>query len=334
MRMLARVEGMPLESLRDGVPWAGPPTAEYLDAHRRRPSASTPGSWSATPPCAASSWAQDATRRAATARRGGGDGPPPARRASTPAASASRRRGPAPTTTRDGHMVPSRYATADELLELCRVAGAHPGTSLEFIPMVGAHLRAVGPRADGRHVGGGPAPAQLERPHRERRQRRPGRGQAGGRRPAPSRGGKVVALTIPMSFGVRLSLGVRIPARRHARAGRRPCSCPAPTSSRCSRTRPPGDALNAGAQAPDNPMRGLADWSTMVIFDVVADENAAYVGRTVGEIAADQGRDPWDALRRHRPGRRPPHQLRDRPPPPRPTTTGRRASSCGATRGP
>ena len=34
-------------------------------------------------------------------------------------------------------MVPSRYATEDELVELCRVAGEHEGTSLEFIPMVG-----------------------------------------------------------------------------------------------------------------------------------------------------------------------------------------------------
>src|SRR5689334_12854556 len=32
MRMLARVEGMPLESLRDGVPWSWRTTAEYLDA--------------------------------------------------------------------------------------------------------------------------------------------------------------------------------------------------------------------------------------------------------------------------------------------------------------
>jgi N-acyl-D-aspartate/D-glutamate deacylase len=33
-----------------------------------------------------------------------------------------------------------------------------------------------------------------------------------------------------------------------------------------------------------------------VIFDVVADENLPYVGRSVGEIAAEHGRDPWDVL--------------------------------------
>jgi N-acyl-D-aspartate/D-glutamate deacylase len=56
------------------------------------------------------------------------------------------------------------------------------------------------------------------------------------------------------------------------------------------------EELNAAAQRPDNGMRGLADWSAMVIYDVVADENRAYAGRAVGDIAAEQGRDPWDVL--------------------------------------
>jgi len=38
----------------------------------------------------------------------------------------------------DGEMVPSRYATAEELVTLSAVAGEFPGTSLEFIPMIGA----------------------------------------------------------------------------------------------------------------------------------------------------------------------------------------------------
>ena len=43
-------------------------------------------------------------------------------------------------------------------------------------------------------------------------------------------------------------------------------------------------------------MRGLADWSTKRIFDVVAEENQPYVGRMLSEIAAEQGRDPFDVL--------------------------------------
>ena len=36
-----------------------------------------------------------------------------------------------------GHMVPSRYAEADELIALCSVLADHEGTSLEFIPQIG-----------------------------------------------------------------------------------------------------------------------------------------------------------------------------------------------------
>ena len=54
--------------------------------------------------------------------------------------------------------------------------------------------------------------------------------------------------------------------------------------------------LDEWAQQPNNPLRGLANWSTKIIYDVVADENRQYVGRTVGEIAAEQQRDAWDVL--------------------------------------
>jgi hypothetical protein len=36
----------------------------------------------------------------------------------------------------DGHMVPSPYASREELLELFRVVGIFPGAYLEFIPSV------------------------------------------------------------------------------------------------------------------------------------------------------------------------------------------------------
>jgi N-acyl-D-aspartate/D-glutamate deacylase len=98
-----------------------------------------------------------------------------------------------------------------------------------------------------------------------------------------------------MSFGVRLSLasGFLLDA---IPGWEEPMLLPRADKLALFQDEAARDALNARAQAPDNPMRGLARWSTMVIFDVVADENRPYVGRTVGEIAADQSRDPWDAL--------------------------------------
>ncbi len=51
----------------------------------------------------------------------------------------------------EGDMVPSRYATEDELVALCRVVSEHPGTTLEFIPCVGP-VRGLRTRPDGAHV--------------------------------------------------------------------------------------------------------------------------------------------------------------------------------------
>src|SRR5207245_11678209 len=47
---------------------------------------------------------------------------------------------------------------------------------------------------------------------------------------------------------------------------------------------------------PWNPMPQPANWANKTILDVVAPENEQYRGRLLGEIAADQGRDPWDVL--------------------------------------
>jgi N-acyl-D-aspartate/D-glutamate deacylase len=100
---------------------------------------------------------------------------------------------------------------------------------------------------------------------------------------------------MPMNFGLRLSLATgflldAIPGWEDImllpRADKLPCFRDPAMRAR----------LDAFAQAPENPIRRLADWSTKVIFDVVASENREFVGRTVGGIAAEQRREPWDVL--------------------------------------
>lgn len=43
-------------------------------------------------------------------------------------------------------------------------------------------------------------------------------------------------------------------------------------------------------------LSALTEWAALMIFDVVAPENEQYKGRLVGEIADEEGRDPWDVL--------------------------------------
>jgi N-acyl-D-aspartate/D-glutamate deacylase len=195
----------------------------------------------------------------------------------------------------DGCMVPSRHATTEELLALASAVGRHEGTSLEFIPMLAATFEpwAVDLMADLSVAAqrplnwnvlpvtaalAGDAARKLEASDAAR-----------------ARGAKVVALTVPHSFGLRLSFASgfvldAIPGWEEAML------LPRAEKLALFRHKAARDRLNEIAQSPDNPMRGFAHWSKKRIFDVVAEENAPYVGRTVGEIAAEQGREPWDVL--------------------------------------
>ena len=136
MRMLARVEGMPLESLRDGVPWSWTTTGEYLDAVEKTSLGVNAGFMVG----------HSAIRRIVMGRRRpGGRRRRRARRHAAPAArrsgrgrlrllvvvgaNAQRRRPP------DGALA-LRHQGGD-CSRCAGSTGEHPGTSLEFIPMVG-----------------------------------------------------------------------------------------------------------------------------------------------------------------------------------------------------
>ncbi|HZP29098.1 MAG TPA: amidohydrolase family protein, partial [Acidimicrobiia bacterium] len=282
MRMLARVEGMPIETLRAGVPWDWTTTAEYFDrvqgdvginlgfmvghsAIRRIAMGPDASSRAATP---------DELERMKTLLRtgleAGGLG------FST---SYARTHNDA-----DGHMVPSRYAEPRELVELAGVTGEFEGTGLEIIPQVGPTFDrwAVDLMTDMSVAARRPVnwnvmavnAANLDQCHEK---------LAAGDE-ARAKGGKVVALTIPISFGVRLSFasGFVLDAMPDWEG---PMLASRDEKMRMFRDKAARDALNAKAQSPDNPLRMMANWGNKIIFDVVAPENQQYRGRTVGEIA-------------------------------------------------
>jgi N-acyl-D-aspartate/D-glutamate deacylase len=292
VRMLGRVEGMPIEALRQGVNWSWNSTQEYLDSLEGQLGVN-----------AGFMVGHSAVRRTVM-------GPDASARAASEAEVAAMVRlleegieaggvGFSSTWSRthndaDGGMVPSRHATREEVLALCQATGRHPGTSLEFLPSIGPFEPwAIDLMAD--------MSAQAARPlnwniltvnaanaEQGREKLHPGD-------VARERGGKVIALLMPITFGARLSFASgfvldAMPGWEDAML--------LPRSEKIAllRDRAARERLNRQAQDPANPLPTVADWSTKAIFDVVADENKAYVGRKVGEIAAEQGRDPWDVL--------------------------------------
>jgi N-acyl-D-aspartate/D-glutamate deacylase len=195
----------------------------------------------------------------------------------------------------DGHMVPSRYASREEILALSGVLRDHEGTSLEFIPMVGPAFEpwAVELMADMSTA----ARRQLNWNVMTVTAANAAdcRAKLGAGDYAAERGGKVVALTVPMSFGVRLNFasGFVLDAMPEWES-----VMLLPRAEKLAVFRDPvGRArLNALAQSPSNPLSAVANWANKVIFDVAAPENEQYRGLLVGDIARDQGRDPWDVL--------------------------------------
>src|SRR5579871_4077280 len=293
MHMLARVEGMPVEALAEGVPWNWTSMGEYLDAVEGR-IALNAGFMVGHSAIRRHVMGDQANQREATEDEvaamvrlfeesvaAGGLGL---------SSSWARTHNDS-----EGRMVPSRNAAREELLALAAATGRHAGTSLELIPIVGptfepwavelmADLSVAAQRplnwnllpVSAASVAGAAAKLEAGDVARERR-------------------GKVVALTIPHSFGIRLSFasGFVLDAMPGWEG---PMLLPRADKLALFRDKASRDHLNELAKSPDNPMRMMANWGVHRIFAVVADENREYVGRTVGEIAKEQDRDAWDVL--------------------------------------
>jgi N-acyl-D-aspartate/D-glutamate deacylase len=127
---------MPLRSLQEGVPWNWVSTADYLDAVDGTTSINT-----------AFKVGHSAVRRVVM----GPDATPPHgprgrdRSDVRPGPAAGLGAGAIGFSSSwsgthndtEQNMVPSRYASRDELISLCGVLADFPGTSLEFIPAIG-----------------------------------------------------------------------------------------------------------------------------------------------------------------------------------------------------
>lgn len=291
IRMLSRVEGMPLASLLEGAPWDWVSTADYLDAleHRLSVNAAFKVGHSAIrrvvmgDACTQRTATPDELQQMCALLRAGIE------------AGAIGFSSSWSTTHNDTeqNMVPSRYADRDEMIALCSVLADYPGTSLEFIPCIGPFGQAeVDLMADMALAANAPLNWNVL-PVNERN-RDFVEGKLAASDAAAARGAKVVGLTAPMALDFRLSFshGFLLDAVPGWEA---PMLLPHEEKKALLADPERRRALGELA-ATEHMMRHFTHWSQMVIFYTVAPENAGYVGRRIGEIAAELGKTPWDTI--------------------------------------
>jgi len=292
MRMLARVEGMPLESLQKGVPWDWKTTAEFFDRLDAK-----------TSPNMAFLVGHSALRRVVMGDQAV-QGPASAEQLEAMkkllrdglAAGAF---GFSSTWSRShndhhGTPVPSRHATPEELIALCSVVGEFPGTTLEFIPAPAPfdddmfELMAAMSRAANRPINWNVLPVYSK--NREVVEH-----QLLGSDHAADHGGRVVALTLPYSQRNRLNFKSGfildiLPGWETIMA--------LPDAEKLAMLRDPvGRAeMDRLAQSQDGPLRSIANWRQYVLLETFTEQTKTYEGLTFGEIAERTGRTPWAAL--------------------------------------
>ncbi len=292
-RMLARVEGMPLESLIAGVPYDWRTFGEYLDRIDGHLAVNA-GFLVGHSAIRRVVMGDDAVGNEATADQidamvqllgesiaSGGLG-----------FSSSQA-----TTHNDGNgdPVPSRAATPEELVALAGEAGRHAGTTLEFIPAVGGfneshlELMAAMSREADRPLNwnvlvANAARAELAWKALEASDY------------AADHGGRVIALTVPDVMRTHLTFKAgfvfdAIPGWAKTMA------LPPDEKMRALADPLERKRLREAAASKEAGMfRGLAMWENMTIIETFAPENASLVGRRVGDLAAEQGKEPFDAL--------------------------------------
>jgi len=291
MRMLSRVEGIPLNCLQEGVPWNWKSTAEYFDtidgnlsinagfkvghsALRRVVMGVDSTERTCTPEELEAM--QDLLRQGLEA---GGIG-----------FSSSWSR-----THNDpfGKMVPSRYADREELISLCSVLSEFDGTSLEFIPSLGPFEPWAMELMSDMSVAAN-SPLNWNVLNINARTLEDGKAKLEAGDVAAANGGKVVALTVPMTLALHLNFigGFVLDALPE---WEKFILLSKEEKLQVLRDPESRKVLDENAQQ-DGPLRNVAHWGAKTVFHTKALENADYVGKTIYEISETTGKSPWDTL--------------------------------------
>jgi N-acyl-D-aspartate/D-glutamate deacylase len=105
----------------------------------------------------------------------------------------------------------------------------------------------------------------------------------------------VIALTLPDSFRVRLNLRSGFVLDILNGWDR---LMALPDADKLAMLRDPAGRaeMDRLAQSTEGPTRAIGNWGAYVLLETFTDEYHPYQGRTLGDIAAELGRSPWDTL--------------------------------------
>jgi N-acyl-D-aspartate/D-glutamate deacylase len=291
MRMMARVEGMPLETLQAGPAWDWRTFGDYLDRLEGRIGVNA-GVLVGHSTIRRVVMGDDAVGKAATpeqieamvrlAHESMADG----------ALGFSSSLGEAHTDG-DGQPVPSRAATRDEILALAGSVRDHPGTTLEFISAMGeipserielmTDMSLAANRPLNWTLLGSLSPTEIYEQ------------QLSASDHAEARGAHVVALTLPDLMRMRAGRVIDdLPGWREVvaldEAGRRAAIRDPEVRARLREAASAAQARGLGA---------VADWNLLEIADAgdgAATAVRALAGRSVAEVARERGVEPIDVL--------------------------------------
>ncbi len=293
MRMLARVEGMPLESLAAGVPWNWRSFGEYLDRIDGR-LAINAGFLVGHCALRRVVMGDEAVGREASPQQI--DAMAKLLGESLAAGGMGFSSSLSPThNDGDGNPVPSRFAAHEELLAMARVVREHAGTTVELLPgvgefdpknrelMIAMSLAADRPLNWNVLICNAMVPQLAE-------------SQLAVSDEAARRGARIVALTLPqvMTMRVNLRTGFLFDTLPEW-----PAVIGMPLAERMRAMADPDVRvrLDAGARSEGAGIFSfLARWHELTVDETFAPVNDGLAGRKIGEIAAAQGKAPFDAL--------------------------------------
>jgi len=289
-RMLAKVEGIPLETLEMGVDWAWNSFGEYLDlmegklainagflvghsAIRRNTMGEAAVGGSASP-----AEIQDMARRLRESLEQGALG-------FSSSLAFTHNDGA-------GNPVPSRSASHEELLTLARELRHVPGTSLEFIPGLGVFPPEIRDLMAGMSLAAN-RPLNWNVLFVNGKQPDIHQAQLTVSDEAAEKGARVVALTPAQPLRIRINFasgfGLElVPGWKKI--------LNLPLAERLVAFADPATREELSGGEAGGMFRRMAEWHNFIVDNTYAPENKDFCGKTIGEIAEAQGKDPLDTM--------------------------------------